>query len=208
MRIYENYYDIIVLPPKKVQDKLIALSEKLTGGKGLWQLGEREYIPHLSLYHIPVKPTDFEQLAQKTRDVISRVSFGEIRCQKAEKFDPHNSVFITTNNPDWLVKLHQEIIQKTLPLFDWSYDVKGIWHAEQFPDEARANFDRYGTPMAGSYFQPHFTLTIFPDRNTMTERYSTFSFEPFAFQADEVAIGQLGDHIQIASVIKRYPKKQ
>src|SRR5262245_59901987 len=55
---WPNYFDVVILPSAAVRDHSIALSRKLQKYGAKFVLGRRRYLPHISLYHIPVKPED------------------------------------------------------------------------------------------------------------------------------------------------------
>jgi len=53
--LWPGYYDVVILPPAPVRDHALELSEKALPDGRMWRLGKRAFLPHISLYHIPVR---------------------------------------------------------------------------------------------------------------------------------------------------------
>src|SRR6185369_1416425 len=76
--IWPRYYDVVILPPPPVRDLAIRLSQKLYKSGGEWKLGKISFIPHISIYHIPVLQTDFEPFTRRLQQAVDSVEFGTL----------------------------------------------------------------------------------------------------------------------------------
>lgn len=177
-KIWKNYFDIVILPPKDVSDYARKLSKNLSNYGTNWVLGKNSFIPHISLYHIPVKPKNFKPFVAEICRTIENFTPGYLRTTIVE---PN---FIMFDKPFWLNKLYLNIIKNTLKYFDREYHIEKYWHLDTFPRQMRktgARFlKKYGTPMAGFNFKPHVTLATFKDSspNLPIKKAKFFKFKP------------------------------
>lgn len=70
-----------------------------------------------------------------------------------------------TDKPEWIKKLYKRVINKTVRYYDWNYGTDELWSIDKFPKWmqkiGKKYMKRYGTPLVGANFRPHFTLTRF-----------------------------------------------
>jgi hypothetical protein len=78
--VWTNYFDIVILPPPPVRDYAIDLSARLKKYGGRFVLGKRRYIPHVSLYHIPVRPENFPAFCEEVETITERFNGGGIEA--------------------------------------------------------------------------------------------------------------------------------
>jgi hypothetical protein len=196
--IYRNYYDIVILPPKPVIEYSISLSQSLRP-YGKWILGRRQFIPHISLYHIPVKPNDFAVFVSEIASVLSRSNAGRLQTTAIQ------SNLLMFDKPDWIRKLYMRIIKRTLPYFDWSYS-RELWRLEGRDRIASKQkyYSMYGTPMVGINFEPHVTLTVFKD-SVEQHKLPQVKFERHSFQVDSITICELGPSHSCQRIVEQIP---
>src|SRR5262249_280571 len=154
--------DIVILPPPEIVDYVIALSKMLQHYSAKFVLGKRQYIPHISLYHIPVSSEKFADFSTALGSIAAVHSGGALTLRNLEM------PVIQTDKPEWLRKLHQNVVKATVPYFDWDYGADDTWSTDYLPvhlrKPARSNLKRYGSPLTGVVFRPHITLTSFADK--------------------------------------------
>jgi hypothetical protein len=114
-RIWTNYFDVVILPPPAVQDHAIALSRQLEKYGGQFVLGKNRFLPHISLYHIPVLPEDFADFSQAVQQSASRHRGGELRLRSIDM------PLLMTDKPAWLRQLQRDVVSQTIRYFDWKY---------------------------------------------------------------------------------------
>ena len=187
-RIWPGYYDIVILPPAPVRDHAIVLSEKLYRAGGLWKLGRRTYLPHISIYHIPVRDEDLEPFLTELQSVVDSAQWGSL---ETTGFD---MPVMMASKPDWLKRLHQRIVRRTVRFLDWSYGVQKTWSLDRFSGR-RLKFGKqylreFGSPMVGMNFRPHITLSSFKDKEPSEMNLDVRRME---FRADRLHVCELGE---------------
>jgi hypothetical protein len=157
--LWPGYYDVVILPPAPIRDHAIDLSRKLYRAGGLWRLGKRSFLPHISLYHIPVLDENIESFLDELQLAVNSAEWGSL---ETTGFD---MPVMMLNRPEWLRNLHQKVVRRTLRFFDRTYGVEKMWNLDRFSGRrlefAKRYLHKYGTPMAGMNFGPHITLNSF-----------------------------------------------
>lgn len=198
---WRNYFDIVILPPRDVWQHAIALSKELQRDGGEFVLGHRRFLPHISLYHIPVRPKDYRGFARSVQSVASSRPGGALRLKSIEM------PVLMTDKPEWIRRLHKNVVEATLPYFDWDYGVEKLWSVDMLPQELKAegrrNLRKYGSPMIGPVFRPHITLTSSGKHRPASK--IRLEFERLSFVVDEIAICELGPHHTCQRTLARYP---
>lgn len=200
--IYKNYYDVVILPSKKANDYAIGLSSQLAKYDSELILGRKKYLPHISLYHIPVKPDDFNEFIAELEKIAKGQKIKKLKLKELKPFWPHHSVMLMTDKPQWLSSLSFNIIKRTLKYFDRGYGVEKLWHIENLSLAMRVQIKKYGTPLAGRYFMPHITLGVFSDREKMIQGYKTVKPKHMSFEVSRIFVCQLGEHHTCQKIIK------
>jgi 2'-5' RNA ligase len=200
MPIWRNYFDVVILPPPDVWKHAIALSRQLRRLGGEFVLGNRQFLPHISLYHIPVSRKLFPKFSRAVREVAAATKGGGLRLMSIDM------PVLMTDRPPWLKRLHRDIVQTTLPYLDWDYGAGELWKTDMLPAhlqaEARDNLRKYGSPMIGRVFRPHITLTSF-GKQRKPEKVR-LEFERLSFPVAEIAICELGPHHTCQRTIVKY----
>jgi len=177
-QIWKNYFDIVILPPEEISRHAIGLSKELSKYGTKWTLGRKSFVPHISLYHIAVKPRKFERFIDEIQRTIKNFSPGYLHTTVIE---PNLLMF---DKPEWIKKLYLKVIKNTLKYYDWDYETDKSWLLNNFPKRMRKIGSRfikkYGTPMIGTNFQPHITLTSFKSMplDLKSRKAKVFKFSP------------------------------
>lgn len=202
-QIWKNYFDIVILPSELISNYAIGLSKKLSKRGTKWVLGKNSFIPHVSLYHIAVKPKKFKAFVAEIRRTIKNFSPGYLHTTVIE---PNLLMF---DKPEWIKSLYLKVIKKTLKYYDWDYGTDGSWSLDDFPKRMRrtgARFiKKYGTPIMGANFRPHITLTSFKNesQNLRIKRAKKFKFKP-----DFLYICELGPSRSCQRIVEKIPFKE
>jgi len=196
-QIWKNYFDIVILPPAPISNYAIKLSKGLSKYGTAWTLGARSYIPHISLYHIAVKPKFFNACILQIEKSIHNFDPGYLRTTFVE------SNILYFDKPGWINKLYMKIIQDTLPYYDWSYGTDASWQLDHFPENMRkigSHFiKKYGTPLVGRNFKPHITLTSFAGAApTMSAKKA----RKFKFRPSSLYVCELGPSHSCQRIVK------
>jgi hypothetical protein len=198
--IWKDYYDIVILPKDPVRRHTIDLSRDLKRAGGVFSLGKRSYLPHLSIYHIPVRPALLAKFLEEVRSIASRSPGGALRLRSID------FPLLMTDKPVWLRRLHREMVNSTLPYFDWKYGVSKLWKVDRLPARfqplARRYLDEFGSPMIDRVFRPHITLTTFDEKPAKKVRVD---FKKLTFNVREIAVCELGPHHSCQRVVDVFP---
>lgn len=93
--VWKNYFDIVIFS-REVADYAVQLSRELRRYTTWFVLGRRRYLLHISLYHIPVLPSDFSDFSDTVGSIAKAHRGGPLRLTGLEP------PVIQTDNPAWL----------------------------------------------------------------------------------------------------------
>jgi len=200
--LWPNYYDVVVLPPAEVQDHAITLSRQLERYNSKFVLGTARYIPHISLYHIPVRAEQFDAFSREVGNVAENSAGGTLRLVSLEM------PVLMTDKPDWLSRLHEAIVARTCRFLDRDYGAEATWNVDYLPAALVAPAARYlkefGSPLINEVFRPHITLTSFEDKS-ITQQIPPLDFTGFSFEVDAIAVCELGPSHSCQRIVATYP---
>lgn len=188
---WQNYYDVVLLPNPRLEAQTIQLSHQLYELGSRWQLDRHARIPHLSLLHIPVRPSRFNDFLVEVTRACVRSEIGKLKINGIHVRRMHRAVFLMADKPLWLRKLYFEVIRAGLPYRDQHYAVHRRWGF--LTPGMRHNVLRYGTPMVGRYFEPHVTLGTFETDGAMDRAVKRLeAVRTYRFIPQRAAICRLG----------------
>lgn len=191
MKIWKNYFDIVILPPREISDYARELSKGLARYGTKWKLGKKSFIPHISLYHIAVKPKSFDDFIVEIQHTMSNFSPGYV---KTTVIKPHMLMF---DKPLWIQKLHRKVIKKTIKYVDWGYP--NHWPPRRGKVRARS-IKKYGTPLVGAHFRPHVTLASFSGD---TPKLPIKKARVFKFKPTHIYVCELGPSHSCQRVVEK-----
>lgn len=202
IELWKDYFDVVILPPKNVNDYAIGLSKKLKPYNSHLLLGHKNFLPHISLYHISIKPKNFKKFILELENLLKGFKPGYLEISDLKLFRYHSSILLMTNKPDWIKKLCLKIIKATVKYFDFNDDIAKKWKAEKLPKAMQENIKKYGTPLIGKNFIPHITLGVFKNQGNMEKGYNGLNFKKFKFRPSKLYICQLGQSHSCQKIIK------
>ena len=202
IKIYKNYFDIVILPPKEIRDYAISLSKQLYRHNSKWVLGKEGFLPHISLFHIPVKTKNFDNLASELEKTVKGFKAGKLKISNLMLWKPNFAILLMTDKPGWIRKLYLKTIRRTLKYFDWDYEVEKIWHSNKLPKLMQTNLKKYGTPMVGRYFAPHITLGVFRNEKDLIESFNKLKLKKYDFKPNSIYICELGENHSCQKILK------
>ncbi|MBU0707491.1 hypothetical protein KKG41_03920 [Patescibacteria group bacterium] len=204
-KIHKNYYDVVILPPPKIRDYLISLSQQLYKYDSKWILGKRSYLPHLSLYHIPVKLKAFPVFIEELKTLLKNTQPGNLKLGDGALYLRYSSIILNTDKPTWLRKLYLNIIKNTQKYRDPDFDQNKAWTYERLPLGMKNNLNKYGTPMVGQYFIPHFTLSQYYTNYKIQEGFRGLKFNKYSFKPDYLYVCELALGHTCQKIIEKIP---
>jgi len=177
-----------------VRDYAIALSRQLRNYGSKFVLGNREYIPHISLYHIAVRQENFAAFREEAGRIWARLGGGRLKLRGIEL------PLLMTEKPKWLERLHDEVVERTVKFFDWDSGAKDSWRADGV--RQRRYVEKYGSPYVRGGFKPHITLTSFEDKSVVKE-IPALEFKPMSFEVNHLYICELGPSHSCRRIVAR-----
>ncbi|NIT21391.1 MAG: DUF1045 domain-containing protein [Candidatus Aminicenantes bacterium] len=187
---YKNYFDVVITPPAPVKEYVIQISQKIAKQEdGEFVLGKTRFVPHISLFHIPIKKAQLPEIKQKIKKVLSDSRLGLLRLKKITVLK-ETLVWIQVSRPQWLVNLHCKIVQETMPFRDPDFDAMKAW-SNQYNSSQKKLIKIYGSPYVGRFFIPHITLTVL---NLKNANPGEIPFKPKKFRVSSISLYQLGPH--------------
>jgi hypothetical protein len=184
--VWPGYFDVVILPPAPVRDHALELSGQLYRMGGLWRLGKRAFLPHISLYHIPVRDEDLDAFLNELQLIVNSTRWGSL---DTTAFD---MPVMMVSKPEWLRSLHERVVRRTVGFLDRTWRVEKTWRLDRFSGRrlvfAKKYLREYGTPMVGMNFRPHITLSSFKGR----EPDSNLHVRRMTFRAGRLHVCELG----------------
>jgi len=185
--VWSGYYDVVILPPARVRDFAIELSDKLYRVGGMWRLGKRAFLPHISLYHIPVRDEDLDPFLNELQLIVDTTRWGTL---KTTAFD---MPVMKVSKPAWLKNLHERVVTRTVRFLNRKYAAQKTWSLDRFSGRrlvfARKYLREFSTPLVGMNFQPHITLSSFSGREP---DHPNLEVRRITFRADRLHVCELG----------------
>lgn len=207
-QIIKDYYDIVILPPAPVRDYAIRVSKQLYHSGAKWKLGRRTFLPHISLYHIKIKPKNFQKCMDVLRNLTLRtaahtIATGTVRTYSNFGYD------IPCTRPQWLYTFHKKIIKNLSPFFDHAGS-DHLWKRYPWYTKTMDSLlKRYGSPVVGTAFHPHITLAVFADASLAesVQRHALPRPRKFRFVPQTVSVCAIGPSHSCQKIVDSFPLK-
>ena len=185
-----NYFDIVIIPPPLEKNYAIKLSREIGGGgKGKFILGRSQYVPHISLYHIPVSNRKIKELHNVLKNILVATKLGILTLKKI-KIPKEGSIWIEVSKPLWLEELHKRVVKGISGFRDTKFDVREVW-GKNYNLLQEKMIVKYGSPYIGRFFQPHITLTVLRDKYS---KEKGIKFKQMRFKTSTVSVYHVGLH--------------
>lgn len=176
--------DIALIPPENILDMCIGLHNSCKNQR--FQLWKNDFIPHISLRLMWIYERDLD----KVIEIVSQIDFTTMSIcltwiggRQKEKWY-YNFINIDVDNN--LIKLHQEITNKTLIYFKEADNSKMLvdWEKTWFDESAKRWINNFYTEHSFKKYNPHISLWCY-DLD-----YSHIHF-PVSFECSRLCIFQI-----------------
>ncbi len=192
--IYKNYYDVVILPPPEVRNYAVKLSREICRQFHTnFVLGQSAYLPHISLYHVPLRPEVLPRLNKTLQVILSRFKLGRLHTIGIKK---GNAVWIEITNPSWLTKLHLAILKEVAPLRDKTFKVERTWDWA-YASLQKKYIENYGSPLVKKYFDSHITINFIDahkNGNSIIKFIKSVKFKTQGFKVNSISVCRQGPH--------------
>ncbi len=203
-RIYKNYYDVVILPPKEVWDYTVELGKKIRNlADTYFVIDGKEYLPHITLYHIAVADKAFNNFLIKLESIVKGHKIGDVQLNRLNS-SSHNDIYIDVIKVPWLKELEKAVIDGTRELYDEEFDVVSYYNSQPgFTTPNHESFKKYKSFSYGETYKPHITLSVLkPGQGIdITEH---LSLERFNFKPENIAVCRLRDFWQCREIVKQF----
>ena len=195
--LYKGYYDVVILPSPRVRDYVIKLSREIRKrSRTRFVLGQQKFLPHISLYHVPVKSKDLLKFRTALSSILTRVKLGTLSTT-ALKRQEGDSIWASINirKASWLKKLHSAILKGAVKFLDKDFRAAKTWGSHYGSSRQHWNLKRYGSPNVGPLYRPHITVTSLRDERVRGQAFFKFiKFKRQSFRVNSISVCQLGAH--------------
>lgn len=192
--------DIVILPPKKVRQKLgKKIIQATKGVSTALVVDNKKFIPHLSLFHIRTSRQKLEkELTTQLRELVKKVK--PFMLHSTGMDIAGNWFGIRMANLSKLKKLHLDVLGKSYGLRTGKMPStsKTLLKIEK---EYRK---KYGSRHILKLFRPHITLARFRNTDDIATVATKMSNLKIKFPADTIAITEVNFWYQVTRIIKKF----
>lgn len=191
-------YDVVLLPPHKVNRQSIETSNALRDLGTRFTLDESTAVPHVSLYMANIQDKDLGKAAQALARVAKQTTPLELTAQRYGN-NEHGMFEVFYDKTPEIVRLQESVIAAVDPVRDGlrELDPVGRSIADRIAEasgELRQNFDRCGYDEVGGFFNPHITLTRLSRPEHAPDSADLPSERAFSGNFSRLALYRMGDH--------------
>ncbi len=173
-------YDIVLIPSRPTEDRVIGLSQDLAKHDTYFTLKDGSFYPHLSLYMLTINDDQLSTVSQTLERIAT--SQEAIHLYSNRYRQHHGFIGVGYEKTTDIEKLQETIITAVTPY--------------------RSGEDTYD--LVGELFEPHVTITRFKDHN----EFETSELPlPDSFETDfySLALFELGKHGTCIRKVVEYP---
>ena len=184
--------DVAVLPPADVTARAVALSTALPEAESPPLRLDAEHLPHITLMQLFARTNELDVVLSRVGDTVRTIAPLQLRVTGGGQGT--NSVSMTIEKAPPLVQLHEQVMEA----------LRGVERPDGgtgafFGDDARLRdvlwVTGYRLKSSFHHFEPHITLGHGSKPPVI---------EPFAFQADTVAVCHLGRYCTCRRVLRQW----
>ncbi len=194
-------YNIAIYPPAGIRKKAIAISKQLTDAGGLFSLGEKTFIPHLTIYLLDL-PAKNEKKAKKILKELAK----ELEPTKLTSLRYRNSgggyTDFVYKRDKAVADLQIKVIKVINPLREGIIRDKYKSILKTLPERTRGNIKKFGFSDVGTEYHPHLTFTRFPNNGKVNLK--KIPKREFSFTANEIGFYHRGDHGTCRKLIAKF----
>ncbi len=204
---FNNFYNVAILPPTDVWNYAVALGREIKKKADVYfVIDGKEYLPHITLYHIAVSDKDFFSFSAVIERIIEHQIFSSIETRgiRGDK-----SIEISLSKPKWLEELEKDIILNTAKYYDPKFDHIAYWRSQpgfKVIDEVVNSdaFKRFKDFQFGDSYSPHITLSVLKPGEDKAKLIDYLPKKYFNFTPQKIAICRMREFWQCYEVIKEF----
>jgi 2'-5' RNA ligase len=195
-------YNIVIDLPASARRQAVAVSKRLHKKGGIFALGEKIFIPHITIYLTDIPKKNEKKVVVALGRLAKKLS--PISCNALHYWNPRSGyVGVLYRRTKIISDLQKAVIAAINPLRENVLTLRDKTRLSQLPAGEKKNIKRFGDGHVGLYYHPHVTLSRFTkDRELSHENISTTAF---SFRALSIGLYHRGDHGSCKKLIARFP---
>jgi 2'-5' RNA ligase len=195
-------YNIVIDLPAVTRRQAIAISKRLHEKGGFFALGEKIFIPHITIYLTDIPKKNEKKMVAALGRLAKKLA--PISCNALHYWNPRSGyVGILYRRTKIIGDLQKAVIAAINPLRENVLTLRDKTRLSQLPAGEKKNIKRFGDSHVGLLYHPHITLSRFTKGEEPShEKISTTTF---SFQALSIGLYHRGDHGSCKKFIARFP---
>ncbi len=151
-------YDIALLPEPALAAKAIRSSQELAPMGTEFTLGQEQYVPHVSLYMLPIKSSDLPAVCDKLAALAAQTP--QIALEAKDYFQNNGYIGMDYPRTAQIDELQQAVLQAANPHRD-GLRQESEAYLQTATGQTQKNLEAFGYESVGELFIPHLTFTRF-----------------------------------------------
>jgi 2'-5' RNA ligase len=194
-------YNIVIYPPAKIREKAITISKRLKKEGGLFSLGEKTFIPHLTIYILDLPAKNEKKVGLALKELASTLKPMKLTFLRYRNSNGGytGAVYKRTKA---ITDLQMKILNAINPFREGIVRDKYKPILKTLPKHMRSNVERFGFSDVGKEYHPHLTFTRFP--NDREIKLKTIQKLNFSFTANEIGFCRRGEHGTCKKLITKF----
>jgi 2'-5' RNA ligase len=195
-------YNIVINLPKETGRCAIAMSKRLKGMGGVFALGEKTFVPHITSYLLDIPLKNKKKVIVRLRRLAKETR--PISCTALRYWRPPSGyVGIAYHKSKAISDLQKAIVAIINPLRENVITFRDKARLSDVSAAERKTIERFGDSHIGANYHPHVTLSKFAQGEAPTNE--TISKAVFSFKATTIGLYYRGDHGTCKKLIAQFP---
>ena len=195
-------YNIVFNLPAAARRQAITTSKRLRKKGGVFALGEKIFIPHVSVYLIDIPQKNEKKIVTELKKLAEKSP--SIKCTALRYWNLQSGyVGILYRKTKAIGGLQKNIISAINPLRENAITERDRARLSQLSAIDRKNIQRFGYSRVGIYYHPHVTLSKFAQGEGPS--HEKISKKLFSFRAVSIGLYQRGDHGSCKKLVASFP---
>ena len=200
MKQKSKSFNIVILPPKDITKKAIAISQKLRAKGGLFTLGNKINFPHITLYETEFSLKNIPKIKVCLKNLSLKIKPFNLNLSDYTQ-TPGGYIFVTYKKSRKLKDVQKNLINLLNPLRERSKTESSKEGFNTSTKIEQRNVGLYGYSYVKSQFNPHITFT-------KLKRYNPSALSipktDFSFKVSTIAIFSNGKYGTCKKLIKKF----
>jgi 2'-5' RNA ligase len=200
--------NVVALPDKRLHKKLVMLSQTVSDLGVEFTLNDTTALPHLSLYQAAYPADQEEPVIKALRQLAPRIPPFYIILGRFDIFW-ETLIFWDAVIDPLITRVHETLLRHLNPLRQGRLLSlhKAMLTNSDVSDHVKQSIRDNGSPLAGSIFRPHFTITRVKDKQRALEAIDRLNGK---IRGDSCLVGKfclttVGPHGTCPQVLKQFP---